>query len=36
MSTAIDNLDAALKKALAIRPRVGGFPYWRKRCGAPA
>jgi uncharacterized protein YbcV (DUF1398 family) len=26
MSTAIDNLEAALKKAMAIRPRAGGFP----------
>lgn len=26
MSTAIENLRAALKKAVATRPRVGGFP----------
>jgi uncharacterized protein YbcV (DUF1398 family) len=27
MSKAIDNLTAAMKRAEAIRPRVGGFPY---------
>ena len=27
MSKAIDNLTAAMKRAQAIRPRVGGFPY---------
>ncbi len=27
MSTAIDNLKAAMKRAVAIPPRVGGFPY---------
>src|SRR5579872_5200733 len=27
MSTAIDNLNAALQRAAAIRPKVGGFPY---------
>ncbi len=27
MSTAIDNLQAAQKKAIAGRPKVGGFPY---------
>ncbi len=27
MSRAIDNLTEAMKKAEAIRPRVGGFPY---------
>ncbi|MGA3241891.1 MAG: DUF1398 family protein [Bryobacteraceae bacterium] len=27
MSKAIENLQAAQKRALAIRPRVGGFPY---------
>lgn len=27
MSKAIDNLEAAQKKALAIRPKIGGFPY---------
>ncbi len=27
MSTAIDNLQAAQKKAMAGRPKVGGFPY---------
>jgi uncharacterized protein YbcV (DUF1398 family) len=27
MSKAIDNLDAALKRAMANRPKVGGFPY---------
>jgi len=26
MSTAIDNLEAALKHAMTIRPRAGGFP----------
>ena len=27
MSKAIENLQAAQKQALAIRPKVGGFPY---------
>ncbi len=27
MSKAIENLDAAQKRAMAIRPKVGGFPY---------
>ncbi len=27
MSKAIENLEAALKRAMAIRPTVGGFPY---------
>jgi uncharacterized protein YbcV (DUF1398 family) len=27
MSKAIDNLTEAMKRAQAIRPRVGGFPY---------
>jgi uncharacterized protein YbcV (DUF1398 family) len=27
MSKAIENLEAAQKRALAIRPKVGGFPY---------
>ena len=27
MSKAIDNLQAAQKQAMAIRPKVGGFPY---------
>jgi len=27
MSTAIDNLQAALQRAFAGRPAVGGFPY---------
>lgn len=27
MSIAIDNLDAALQRAFAARPAVGGFPY---------
>src|SRR4051812_15405805 len=27
MSAAIDNLNAAMKRAAAIRPKVGGFPY---------
>jgi uncharacterized protein YbcV (DUF1398 family) len=27
MSKAIENLQAAQKKAMAIRPKVGGFPY---------
>jgi uncharacterized protein YbcV (DUF1398 family) len=27
MSKATENLEAALKHAAAIRPRVGGFPY---------
>jgi uncharacterized protein YbcV (DUF1398 family) len=28
MSNAIDNLEAAQKRAMAIRPKVGGFPYF--------
>jgi uncharacterized protein YbcV (DUF1398 family) len=27
MSTAIDNLNAAMQRAAVIRPKVGGFPY---------
>ncbi len=27
MSNAIENLQAAQKRAIAIRPKVGGFPY---------
>jgi uncharacterized protein YbcV (DUF1398 family) len=27
MSRAIENLEAAQRKAMAIRPKVGGFPY---------
>ena len=27
MSRAIDNLQSALQRAFAIRPKVGGFPY---------
>lgn len=27
MSKAVENLQAALKRAMAIRPKVGGFPY---------
>jgi uncharacterized protein YbcV (DUF1398 family) len=27
MSQAIENLQAALQRAMAIRPKVGGFPY---------
>jgi uncharacterized protein YbcV (DUF1398 family) len=27
MSKAIENLEQAMKKAAAIRPKVGGFPY---------
>lgn len=27
MSTAIDNLKSALQRAMAGRPKVGGFPY---------
>ena len=27
MSMAIDKLEAAQRKAMAIRPKVGGFPY---------
>lgn len=27
MSKAIDNLNLAMKRAAAIRPKVGGFPY---------
>jgi uncharacterized protein YbcV (DUF1398 family) len=28
MSKAIENLEAALKRAIASRPQVGGFPYF--------
>ncbi len=27
MSEAIENLEAAFQRAMAIRPKVGGFPY---------
>ena len=27
MSTAIENLNSAMQRAAAIRPKVGGFPY---------
>lgn len=27
MSKAIENLQAAMQRAMAIRPKVGGFPY---------
>ncbi|HET7545663.1 MAG TPA: DUF1398 family protein [Polyangiaceae bacterium] len=27
MSNAVDNLEAAQARAIAIRPKVGGFPY---------
>ncbi len=27
MSVAVENLKAALQKAAAVRPKVGGFPY---------
>jgi len=27
MSKAIENLEAAFQRAMAIRPKVGGFPY---------
>jgi uncharacterized protein YbcV (DUF1398 family) len=27
MSKAMENLEAAQKHAMAIRPKVGGFPY---------
>lgn len=27
MSAAVENLNAAMKRAMAIRPKVGGFPY---------
>jgi uncharacterized protein YbcV (DUF1398 family) len=27
MSKAIDNLEEAQKRAMALRPKVGGFPY---------
>jgi uncharacterized protein YbcV (DUF1398 family) len=27
MSKAIENLEAALKRAMTVRPKVGGFPY---------
>lgn len=27
MSKAVDNLQSAMQRAMAIRPKVGGFPY---------
>lgn len=27
MSTAIDNLNSAMQRGAAIRPKIGGFPY---------
>jgi uncharacterized protein YbcV (DUF1398 family) len=27
MSKAIENVEAAFQRAMAIRPKVGGFPY---------
>lgn len=27
MSNAIENLEASLKKGMALRPKIGGFPY---------
>jgi uncharacterized protein YbcV (DUF1398 family) len=27
MSKAIENLEAAFQRAMAIRPKIGGFPY---------
>jgi uncharacterized protein YbcV (DUF1398 family) len=27
MGRAIENLEAAIKQAIAVRPKVGGFPY---------
>jgi hypothetical protein len=34
MSKAIENLRAAQKEAMAIRPKVGGFLIWLKLSGA--
>jgi len=36
MSKAIENLEAAQRRAIAGRPSVGGFPIWPKRCAAQA
>jgi len=36
MSKAIENLEAAQRHAMAIRPRVGASPTWPRRCGARA
>lgn len=36
MSRAIENLEEAMKRAADIRPKVGGFPFWRRRCGGLA
>lgn len=38
MSKAIENLEAAQRKAMAIRPKAGGFPYLAealRRTGLP-
>lgn len=36
MSKAIETLKAAMQRAMAGRPKAGGFPTWPKRFGAPA
>ena len=36
MSKAVENLEAAQKRAMAIRPKSEGFPTWPRRCGARA
>ncbi len=37
MSKAIENLEAAQRQAMAIRPKVGGFPYLAEAlCEYPA
>jgi hypothetical protein len=36
MSKAIDNLQAAAKQAMAIRPKVAGLRISLRRCGARA
>ena len=36
MSKAIENLQAAQTHAMAVRPKVGGFPYLAEHFGARA
>jgi hypothetical protein len=36
MSKAIETLQAAQKRAMAGRPKVGGFPSWQRLSGARA
>jgi hypothetical protein len=36
MSKAIENLEAAFQRAMAIRPRVGASRTWPRHCGRRA